>query len=160
MKKLHGMSQRKHSRQAGFTMLEMMIVMVIISVLAGIGVSLIDKQSTNAKVTDARAFVERTFVMGLKSCQMKYRSYSSCTHTAGSTSSNLAKEGLEIKTPWETNWSSSAPSGSILTLTYPLGAGNEDAASDLQVSLSNSKLKHIDSATVSGSSVTVKIKVS
>jgi len=158
MKQLVAKPQHKAGkRQAGFTMLEMMIVMAVIAALIGIGVSLYDKQVTKAKITDASAFVERSFIIAITGCQMKYRSYSTCSHTAGNVSSALSKEGLDVLTPWDSNWSSTV-SGSTMTITYPLGAGNEDAATDLQITLDNSKLKHVVSATVSGTTVTVNVK--
>jgi len=143
---------------AGFTLLEMMIVMAVIAVLLGIGVTLYNSQVTNAKVTGASVFFEREFNLAMTSCHMKFRSYSSCTHAAGSTTSELAKEGLLPLTPWDTSWSSTV-SGTTMAITYPLGSGNSAAATDLKTTVSNSRAPHITSATVSGTTVTVNIKM-
>jgi len=163
MKQLNVKPQKKMNKgQAGFTMLEMMIVMAVIAALIGIGVSLYDKQVTKAKITDASAFVERGFLIAITGCQMKYRSYTKsgdeCSHASGVLTSKLAVEGLDVLTPWDTNWSSTVTSGGAVVITYPLGTGNDDAAGDLAVTLDNSKLKHVVSASATGSTVTVNVK--
>lgn len=148
----------RNKKQRGFTLIELMVVMAILGVLLAVGVSIYQSQQTQAKVTAAQAFAERTFVTALTSCQAKFRDYSQCAQgTGGSTTSNIAKEGLELTTAWGDNWTSSWNSSTrIMSVTYP--APDADIADNIAVTLSNSDNRYIDSATVSGTDVLIGVK--
>jgi prepilin-type N-terminal cleavage/methylation domain-containing protein len=155
--------QKGIKKQRGFTMLEMMIVLAIIAAVIGIGSSIYDRQVSNAKITSAQAFIERTYITALTSCYTKRRNYNQCMQTAGSATTNMtggtgsaSGEGLEPLTEWDGNWSTTYNSGAgTISMTY---AATDDTAGDLAVQLTSSKSKYVTNAVANGSNVTITIK--
>jgi type IV pilus assembly protein PilA len=83
------MSQRLRQEQ-GFTLLEILIVLVIVGALAAIALPMFLKQRDSANDADAKA-AARSLVSHVESCQTESEDYGACD-----SSSELGKTGLKF----------------------------------------------------------------
>lgn len=139
------MQLKKHS-QKGFTLIELMIVVVVLAILASMGLKGYSSWVRSSNVDVAAYFVERDFLSAATQCFRTHRSYGSCNKT------ELTKYGLSSTTPWNTSWSVSI-SGNTFSLSIP--TSDSAAGSMLATRLSSSAAEHIGTASYSSPNVTV-----
>jgi prepilin-type N-terminal cleavage/methylation domain-containing protein len=141
-------------RQHGFTLIELVIVLVIIGVLMMVGARMVGMHRTNANIGVAKAFFMADMPAALAIFVNRRGSLTGVTKT------DLTGYGITGQTPWKEDWTMSGPVGGIITITYPLSTAADAAvvAGDLAANLTNSGLKHISSATVTGTTLTVAMR--
>lgn len=139
------MQQKTHT-QKGFTLIELMIVVVVLAILASVGLKGYSSWVRSSNVDVAAYFVERDFLSAATQCFRTNRSYSSCNKT------QLTNYGLSSNTPWDTSWNVSV-SGNSFSLTIPVS--DSVAGQNLATRLSASQAEHIGTASFSSPNVTV-----
>lgn len=137
-------------KQAGFTLIELMIVVVVLSILATWSMNGYNSWVNATKIDTATYFIERDFLSAATQCYRMNRAYSPCDKT------ELTKHGLTDETSWGTQWSSSV-TGQVFSLSLPVP--DAETGNTLATRLSASNLKHIQSASYSGSAVTVSMRM-
>lgn len=119
-------------KQKGFTFVELLVIMIVISILSGIGIKFVlSSQENKARLTNAKIFLGKDMPVAIYSCLLRRDSLSDCSSAA-----TLSIENIDIKTEWDQTWvvggvreyNSSSASLSI-AVCYPIdnvGTDEED----------------------------------
>lgn len=139
------------SKQAGYTLSELLIVVVVLAILASLGITGYKSWVSGTNVDAQTYFVERDLPAAISQCYRINRSYTPCTYTELTT-----KYGVKAKTQWETAWTLSN-SGTNFTLNIPVS--DSDTATKLADRLSKSESPVITGASYSAPNVTVSMSM-
>lgn len=104
---------QKKSNEAGFTIVEVVIALVIIGILGGLAVGVLTRHLDNAHVVTAQDFLGSKAPRAILACSGANAVVTSCD------SGTLVNDwGLNIQTPTQELWSSVAGHFGV-TITYP-----------------------------------------
>lgn len=115
------------SKQAGFTMVEIMIVIAIIGILTYLVVQGLSGNQDTARASDARTF----FTSSLPSSVTSYGAAVGQNSTI-SAADDLIPYGAPVETAWGDSWSvsSSGTARDGVTIQYPIGGNNPTQIGD------------------------------
>lgn len=146
---------KRINRQGGFTLTELAIAAVIIAILTVAAAQGYGMYRTNTNISVASNFFV-TDVPGAVAVYLNRRGT-----LTGINKISLTSYGLAARTAWDDDWTVTGPTAGALTFTYPLtsaGTQGTEAATDIVARLTNADLQHIESATATGTSVTVVVR--
>ena len=119
-----------HNRQKGFTLIELMIVVVIIGILAALAVPRFMRASTKSKQSEAKQILKQIYTME-QTYRQEYSSYWGQGTVASAAAPNaLATIGVEIMASARYTYTITTATAAALLATATSGVLDDDATVD------------------------------
>lgn len=109
-------------KSAGFTLIEILIVIIFLGILAAVIVPSIGAKQEDAKVSASNLMLKQTFPQAIGS------QYSRSQDCASITKSDLEARGVNPDTPFGDAWTLSNASASEIEITFPVGSANDSSS--------------------------------
>lgn len=135
--------------QAGFTLIEMMVVFAIIGILIGVANSGLFQSQEDSKIMAAQTSLSKDF----PSVITRIRTMTGKCNNTNFTKEKMIERGAPNETVWGTDWSVTTSGGNRVVLTYTLDTIDTEAGTRMATKLLEDK--NIVAAEGSSSSVSV-----
>ena len=124
------MFSKFHNRQKGFTLIELMIVVVIIGILAALAVPRFMRASTKSKQSEAKQILKQIYTME-QTYRQEYSSYWGQGTSASAAAQNaFATIGVEVMTSARYTYTITTASTTTLLVTATSSVLDDDATVD------------------------------
>jgi len=109
------------SKQKGFTLIEIIVVLVVLGALYAAGTQIVGENSDTANQSNTTKIIFQSIPSAVKTYRLRRGSLTSLDKTA------LTNEGVPTNTPWGDAWTVSSVSGSVVNISWPLTSANDAA---------------------------------
>jgi prepilin-type N-terminal cleavage/methylation domain-containing protein len=124
------MLSKFHRSQKGFTLIELMIVVVIIGILAALAIPRFMRATTKSKQSEAKQILKQIYVME-RAYRQEYDAYWGAGVTASATApATMARIGVEIQSTARYTYTLAVPDANHFTATANSGILDDDAVVD------------------------------
>ncbi len=125
------MLSKFHRSQKGFTLIELMIVVVIIGILAALAIPRFMRATTKSKQSEAKQILKQIYVME-QAYRQEYDSYWGAAVTASATApATMGRIGVEIGSTARYTYVLAVPDANHFTATATSSILDDDASTDV-----------------------------
>lgn len=118
-------------KQKGFTLIEMMIVLVLVSLLAGWAYNAVSGSKEDARFAIAENEIKKSFPESIEKLLLRQ------PNCSGRTKAQLTSRGLDSNNVYGNAWTVTATTASTLTVRYPMRSAGD--ATEMRTRLTGNK---------------------